>query len=66
MGITILDRFCVRNGIQKKQVSELANLKATPLVVLERDSQTDKLHFDQGIIEIVFVDSSVPLAVMLC
>ncbi|KAH7265737.1 regulator of G protein signaling domain-containing protein [Fusarium redolens] len=52
--ITILDRFCARNGIQKKQVSELANLKSTPLVVLERDSQTDKLHFNQGIIEIVF------------
>ncbi|KAI8401367.1 hypothetical protein FOFC_18236 [Fusarium oxysporum] len=53
-GITILDRFCARNGIQKKQVSELVNLKATRLVVLERDSQTDKLHYDQGTIEIVF------------
>ncbi|KAM5527788.1 developmental regulator FlbA [Fusarium oxysporum f. sp. phaseoli] len=53
-GITILVCFCARNGIQKKQVSELANLKATRLVVLERDSQTDKLHYDQGTIEIVF------------
>ncbi|KAF5720215.1 hypothetical protein FMUND_4314 [Fusarium mundagurra] len=53
-GITILDRFCARNGIQQNQVSELVNLKATQLVVLERDSQTDKLHYDQGTIEIVF------------
>ncbi|KAF6527811.1 hypothetical protein HZS61_008113 [Fusarium oxysporum f. sp. conglutinans] len=53
-GITILDRFCARNGIQQNQVSELANLKATRLVVLERDSQSDKLHYDQGTIEIVF------------
>ncbi|KAG7428023.1 Developmental regulator flbA [Fusarium oxysporum f. sp. raphani] len=48
------DRFCARNGIQKKQVSELVNLKATRLVLLERDLQTDKLHYDQGTIEIVF------------
>ncbi|RYC84009.1 Developmental regulator flbA [Fusarium oxysporum f. sp. narcissi] len=53
-GITILDRFCARNGIQKKQVSELVNLKATRLVLLERDLETDKLHYDQGTIEIVF------------
>ncbi|KAF4332673.1 hypothetical protein FBEOM_13526 [Fusarium beomiforme] len=53
-GITILDRFCARNGIQKKQVSKLVNLKAMRLVVLERDLQTDKLHYDQGTIEIVF------------
>ncbi|KAK2666924.1 DEP domain [Fusarium oxysporum f. sp. vasinfectum] len=53
-GITIFDRFCARNGIQQKQVFELANLKATRLVALERDSQTDKLHYDQGTIEIVF------------
>ncbi|WAO84728.1 hypothetical protein NCS54_00195100 [Fusarium falciforme] len=53
-GITILSRFCARNGIRQKQVSELANLRATRLILLERDSQTDKLHYDQGTIEIIF------------
>lgn len=53
-GITILDRFCARNGIQQKQVSELASLRAMRLVILERDSQTDKLHCDQGTMEIIF------------
>ncbi|EWZ27953.1 hypothetical protein FOZG_18339 [Fusarium oxysporum Fo47] len=53
-GIAILDRFCARNGIQQKQVSELANLRATRLVLLERHSQTDKLHYDRGTIETIF------------
>ncbi|KAF5625405.1 developmental regulator flba [Fusarium sp. NRRL 52700] len=53
-GITVLDRFCARNGIQQKQVSELANLASTQLVLLERDPQTDKLLHDQGTIEVIF------------
>ncbi|KAH6874259.1 regulator of G protein signaling domain-containing protein [Thelonectria olida] len=53
-GITVLDYFCARNGIHKKQVSELANLGVIQLVHLERDSQTDRLVHDQGTIEVVF------------
>ncbi|KAF4952173.1 hypothetical protein FGADI_6969 [Fusarium gaditjirri] len=53
-GITVLDRFCARNGIQQKQVSELSNLASTQLVLLERDPQTDKLLHDQGTIEVIF------------
>ncbi|KAJ9419223.1 hypothetical protein FOXG_16355 [Fusarium oxysporum f. sp. lycopersici 4287] len=53
-GITVLGRFCARNGIQQKQVSELTHLRATRLVLLERDSQTDKLHHDRGTLEIIF------------
>ncbi|KAH7160946.1 regulator of G protein signaling domain-containing protein [Dactylonectria macrodidyma] len=53
-GVTVLDRFCSRNGIQQKQVTELANLGATQLVLLERDAQTDKLLQDQGTIEVIF------------
>jgi hypothetical protein len=53
-GITVLDRFCSRNGIQQKQVSELANLATTQLVLLERDPQTDKLLHDHGTIEVIF------------
>ncbi|KAK2471158.1 hypothetical protein H9L39_17389 [Fusarium oxysporum f. sp. albedinis] len=50
-GITVLDRFCSRNGIQQKQGSELVNLGATKLVLLERDSRSDKLPHDQGTLE---------------
>ncbi|KAH6983755.1 regulator of G protein signaling domain-containing protein [Ilyonectria destructans] len=53
-GITVLDRFCTRNGIQQKQVSKLANLGLTQLVLLERDLQSDKLLRDQGAIEVIF------------
>ncbi|KFA50589.1 hypothetical protein S40293_08859 [Stachybotrys chartarum IBT 40293] len=53
-GITVLDRFCSKNGIQQKQVTELANNHASQLVILERDLQTDKLLNDQGTIEVIF------------
>ncbi|EWZ28853.1 hypothetical protein FOZG_17415 [Fusarium oxysporum Fo47] len=53
-GITVLDRFCSRNGIQQKQGSELVNLGATKLVLLERDSRSDKLPHDQGTLEVIF------------
>ncbi|KAH6971989.1 regulator of G protein signaling domain-containing protein [Ilyonectria destructans] len=53
-GVAVLDRFCSRNGIQQKQVTELANLGATQLVLFERDAQTDKLLQDQGTIEVIF------------
>lgn len=53
-GITILDRFCSRNGIQQKQVSELVGMSLTQLVILERDNATDKLVMDRGTIEVIF------------
>ncbi|KAH7231673.1 uncharacterized protein BKA55DRAFT_695907 [Fusarium redolens] len=53
-GITVLDRFCSRNGIQQKQKSKLVNLGATKLVLLDRDSQSDMLPHDQGTLEVIF------------
>ncbi|KHN97050.1 regulator of G protein signaling pathway [Metarhizium album ARSEF 1941] len=53
-GITVLDRFCSRNGIQQKQVAELSNTSSAQLVILERDQQTDKLLHDWGTIEVIF------------
>ncbi|CAK7233592.1 human AMSH/STAMBP protein ubiquitin specific-protease [Sporothrix bragantina] len=53
-GISILDRFCSRNGIQQKQVGELIGHSTSQLVILERDSQTDKLVSDRGTIEVIF------------
>ncbi|KAK4251533.1 regulator of G protein signaling domain-containing protein [Corynascus novoguineensis] len=53
-GISILDRFCSRNGIQQKQVAELIGSSLPQLVSLERDSQTDKLLTDRGTIEVIF------------
>lgn len=53
-GVTVLDRFCSRNGIQQKQVAELASMSSAQLVILERDQQTDKLLHDWGTIEVIF------------
>lgn len=53
-GIAVLDRFCSRNGIQQKQVTELANSNAAQLVILERDIKTDKLLHDGATIEVIF------------
>ncbi|KAK3936394.1 hypothetical protein QBC46DRAFT_31600 [Diplogelasinospora grovesii] len=53
-GISILDRFCARNGIQQKQVAELIGNSLPQLVVLERDGQSDKLVTDRGTIEVIF------------
>lgn len=53
-GVTVLDRFCSRNGIQQKQVSELVGNQLTQLVVLERNPQTDKLVTDRGTVEVIF------------
>lgn len=53
-GITVLDRFCARNGIQQKQVAELSSICTSQLVLMERDTQTDKLIRDQGTIEVIF------------
>ncbi|PFH60983.1 hypothetical protein XA68_18456 [Ophiocordyceps unilateralis] len=53
-GITVLDRFCARNGIQQKQVAELSSINSAQLVILERDQMTDKLLNDLGTIEVIF------------
>ncbi|KAK2066977.1 hypothetical protein P8C59_000752 [Phyllachora maydis] len=53
-GISILDRFCSRNGIQQKQVAELIGASLSHLVVLERDAQSDKILTDRGTIEVIF------------
>ncbi|KAF7872567.1 hypothetical protein EAF04_003487 [Stromatinia cepivora] len=55
-GIHILERFCSKNGIQQRHVAELV---ASPrntmqLVILERDSATDKLSSDRSTIEVIF------------
>lgn len=53
-GICVLDRFCSRNGIQQKQVSDLASMCSTQLVIMERDFQSDKLLHDRGTVEVIF------------
>ena len=53
-GVTVLDRFCSRNGIQQKQVAELVTMSSTQLVILERDPATDKLLNDRATIEVIF------------
>lgn len=53
-GVTILDRFCSRNGIQQKQIADIISNQGCQLVILERENQTDKLITDRGTIEVVF------------
>ncbi|KAH6667261.1 regulator of G protein signaling domain-containing protein [Halenospora varia] len=55
-GINILERFCTKNDIQQKHVTGLINspVNTMQLVVLERDSVTDKLSSDCSTIEVIF------------
>ncbi|KAE9363506.1 RGS-domain-containing protein [Stipitochalara longipes BDJ] len=55
-GIHVLERFCAKNGIQQKHVTELVNSprNTMQLVILERDSATDKLSSDRSTIEVIF------------
>ncbi|ESA42871.1 hypothetical protein GE21DRAFT_5784 [Neurospora crassa] len=53
-GISILDRFCSRNGIQQKQVAELIGNSLPQIVILERNPQTDKVLTDRALIEVIF------------
>ncbi|KAH7116525.1 regulator of G protein signaling domain-containing protein [Dactylonectria estremocensis] len=53
-GITVLDRFCARNGVQQNQIVDLTNLFSTQLITLERDPMTDMIFLDQGTIEVIF------------
>ncbi|TVY29521.1 Developmental regulator, partial [Lachnellula hyalina] len=55
-GIHVLERFCGKNGIQQKHVTELVNSprNTMQLVILERDSATDKLSSDRSTVEVIF------------
>lgn len=55
-GIHVLERFCLKNGIIQRHVTELVNSSRNTmqLVILERDSETDKLSSDRSTIEVIF------------
>lgn len=55
-GIHVLERFCSKNGIQQKHVTELVNSprNTMQLVILERDSASDKLSSDRSTIKVIF------------
>lgn len=55
-GIHVLERFCAKNGIQQRHISELISSprNTMQLVILERDSGTDKLSSDRSTIEVIF------------
>lgn len=55
-GIHVLERFCAKNGIQQKHVTEVVNSprNTMQLVILERDSASDKLSSDRSTIEVIF------------
>lgn len=55
-GIHVLERFCSKNGIQQRHVTELVNSarNTMQLVILERDSDSDKLSADRSTIEVIF------------
>jgi hypothetical protein len=55
-GIHILERFCTRNGIQSAHVKAVIDSNRNPhqLVILERSTDTDKLHHDEQTAQIIF------------
>ncbi|KAI1762062.1 RGS-domain-containing protein [Hypoxylon sp. FL1150] len=53
-GVSVLDRFCSRNGIQQRQIGDLVALGISYLCILERESQTDKLVMERGTMEVIF------------
>ncbi|KAJ4365249.1 AMSH/STAMBP protein ubiquitin specific-protease [Neocucurbitaria cava] len=55
-GIHILERFCTRNGIQSAHVKAVIDSNRNPhqLVILERNTDNDKLHHDEQTVEIIF------------
>jgi hypothetical protein len=55
-GIHILERFCTRNGIGSAHVKAVIDSYRNPkqLVILERDTDTDKLHQDEQTVQIIF------------
>ncbi|KAG0131121.1 Regulator of G-protein flbA, Developmental regulator [Tuber indicum] len=55
-GIHVLERFCQRNGIQQDHVIKLlqSSFNTMRLVILERDSVTDRLSHDKTTTEVIF------------
>ncbi|KAK4549626.1 hypothetical protein LTR36_004927 [Oleoguttula mirabilis] len=55
-GMHILARFCQRNGIHQRHVNELLDSPRNmmQLVILERESDTDKLNSDAATVHVVF------------
>lgn len=55
-GMHILQRFCLRNGIQQDHVRSLLESprNTMKLVILEREADTDRLSHDQATIEVIF------------
>ncbi|KAF2742465.1 RGS-domain-containing protein [Sporormia fimetaria CBS 119925] len=55
-GIHILERFCLRNGIQSPHVKAVIDSNRNPrqLVILERNTETDQLHHDEQTVQIIF------------
>lgn len=55
-GMYILQRFCQRNGITARHVTDLLESPRNTmhLVLLEREPESDKIHRDQATIEVVF------------
>jgi hypothetical protein len=55
-GMFILQRFCNRNGINQRHVQQLleSSRNTMHLVLLERESEGDRIHRDQATIEVVF------------
>lgn len=53
-GVQILKRFCDRNGIEARHIEPLIRRSQMQLVVLERDSETDRLMQDKTTVEVVF------------
>lgn len=55
-GMHILARFCQRNGIHQRHVNELLDSPRNmmQLVILERESDTDKLVSDEATVHVLF------------
>ncbi|KAL8931983.1 MAG: hypothetical protein Q9211_006605 [Gyalolechia sp. 1 TL-2023] len=55
-GMHVLTRFCQRNGINQRHVLDVLDSarNTMQLVILERDSATDKLSHDRATIEVIF------------
>ncbi|KAL8923029.1 MAG: hypothetical protein Q9208_004841 [Pyrenodesmia sp. 3 TL-2023] len=55
-GMHVLTRFCQRNGINQRHVLDVldSSRNTMQLVILERDSTTDKLSHDRATIEVIF------------
>jgi len=53
-GRAILQRFCVRNGIDARHIEPLVRREQMQIIALERDLETDKLFQDKGTVDVIF------------